>query len=90
MFRGLAGTDFASTGIPDETEYAQKYLQRVGLKAPDNWEFYLVLSMFRIASILQGIAKRAVEGTAADERAKEVGAQAGPISEVAWRLAKNL
>lgn len=90
LFRGLAGTDFASTGIPDETEYAQKYLQRVGLKAPDNWEFYLVLSMFRIASILQGIAKRAVEGTAADERAKEVGAQAGPISEVAWRLAKNL
>lgn len=90
LFRGLAGTDFKAAGIPDEESYASLYIERSGLKKPENWEFYLVLSMFRIASILQGIAKRAEEGTAADAKAREVGAKAKPISDVAWRLASEL
>lgn len=87
LFRGLAGTDFTATGIPDEVEYANRYIARSGLTPPENWDFYLVLSMFRIAAILQGIAKRAEDGTAADAQARSVGAKARPISEVAWRLA---
>lgn len=90
LFRGLAGTNFAATGIPEESEYSRRYIERSGLKAPENWEYYLVLSMFRIASILQGIAKRAEEGTATDPQAHEVGAKARPISELAWSLAKRL
>lgn len=90
LFRGLGGIDFAARGIPDEQEYLQRYLRRSGLQAPDNWEFYLILSMFRIASILQGIARRAMDGTASDDNAHEVGAKALPISELAWRLVRQL
>lgn len=90
LFRGLAGTEFATAGIPDESEYVQRYLERSGLKAPDNWEFYLVLSMFRIAAILQGIAKRAEDGTASDAKAREVGEKAFPISEIAADLSRTL
>lgn len=90
LFRGLAGVDFAAAGIPDEQEYVGLYLERSGLKAPDNWEFYLVLSMFRIAAILQGVARRAQDGTASDAKAREVGAKARPISEVAAKLASTL
>lgn len=90
LFRGLAGVDFAGLGIPDEQSYLDAYLRRTGLRRPQNWEFYLVLSMFRIAAILQGIARRAIDGTAADANAKAIGAKAAPLSELAWKLAPGI
>ncbi|MGE3306163.1 MAG: phosphotransferase family protein [Rhizobiaceae bacterium] len=90
LFRGLAGTDFAATGIPDEQTYLDRYLERTGFERPAQWEFYLVLSMFRIASIVQGIARRALDGTAANADAAEVGAKARPIAEVAVALARSI
>lgn len=90
LFRGLAGVDFAASSIPNEQTYLERYLERTGLKRPENWEFYLVLTMFRIASIMQGIAKRALEGSATNADAAEVGSKARPISEIAVNLAKQL
>ena len=86
MFRGLAGVDLDALGIPDEETYLTSYFERTGFDKPDDWEFYIILSMFRIAAILQGVAKRAEAGNAADARAKQVGAMAGPIAEQAWAL----
>ena len=40
---------------------------------PANFDFYVILSLFRIAAIVQGIAKRAQEGTANDPKAAEMG-----------------
>ena len=90
LFRGLAGIDFAAAGIPDEAEYVASYCRRTGRTAIPNWEFYMVYSLFRIAAILQGIAKRAIEGTAASREAAEMGALAGPLAEQAWALARAL
>lgn len=90
LFRGLAGVDLAAHGIPSEKHYAATYIERSGLTPPRNWEFYVVLSMFRIAAILQGIAKRAEEGAASDANASDVGAKAQPIADLAWRLASDL
>jgi aminoglycoside phosphotransferase (APT) family kinase protein len=90
LFRGLAGTDFVASGVPDEETYLQTYLGRVGRTRPKHWEFYLILSMFRIAAILQGIAKRALNGTASNADAAEVGAKAFPISDIAWQLARGI
>lgn len=89
LFRGLAGTDFKAQGIPTESEYLRLYLDRTGLDAPENWNYYIILGMFRIAAILQGIAKRAQDGSAANADAAEVGAKALPISKLAWDLAKG-
>lgn len=90
LFRGLAGTDFAATGIPDESDYVDAYFRRTGFDRPRSWEFYMVLSMFRIASILQGIAKRSVDGTASDPKAAKLGAKARPIAELAWDIARSI
>jgi aminoglycoside phosphotransferase (APT) family kinase protein len=90
LFRGLAGIDFAAAGIPDEAAYVASYCRRTGRDSIPAWEFYMVYSLFRIAAILQGIAKRAIDGTAASTEAGEVGRIARPLAEQAWALAQSL
>jgi aminoglycoside phosphotransferase (APT) family kinase protein len=90
LFRGLAGVDFAALGIPGEADYVAAYCRRTGRAAIAGWEFYLVYSLFRIAAILQGIAKRAIDGTAASADAAEQGKLARPLAEQAWQLAQSL
>jgi aminoglycoside phosphotransferase (APT) family kinase protein len=90
LFRGLAGIDFAAAGIPDEAAYVAAYCRRTGRESIAAWEFYMVYSLFRIAAILQGIAKRAIEGTAASHEASEYGRLARPLAEQAWALARSL
>jgi hypothetical protein len=41
--------------------------------------------MFRLAAILQDIARRAVEGTTAAADAVAMGRRARPVAEEAWR-----
>jgi aminoglycoside phosphotransferase (APT) family kinase protein len=90
LFRGLAGIDFAACGIPDETAYVAAYCRRTGRAAIPAWDFYMVYSLFRIAAILQGIAKRALDGTASSTEAATVGRIARPLAEQAWALARRL
>jgi aminoglycoside phosphotransferase (APT) family kinase protein len=90
LFRGLAGIDFAAAGIPDETDYVAAYCRRTGRSEIPAWDFYMVYSLFRIAAILQGIAKRALDGTAASTEAAEIGRIARPLAEQAWDLAQSL
>jgi aminoglycoside phosphotransferase (APT) family kinase protein len=86
-FRGMAGKDLAALRIPSEREYLDRYCartHRAPLPARD-WEFCVVFSMFRLAAILQGIARRALLGNSADKDAATVGRRARVIAEVAWR-----
>ena len=86
LFRGLAGVDLRGTGIPSESDYIDQWCRRTGRQRPENFDFYIILSMFRIAAIVQGIAKRALDGTASDPRAAEMGKIAGPLAEGAWAM----
>ncbi len=92
-FRGIGGVDIASLGIPSESEYIHRYCDRSGLATPADlkadWNFYLAYNMFRIAAILQGIAKRVEAGTASSEQAKINGAGARPMAELAWKFAQQ-
>lgn len=88
LFRGWAGLDLDALGIPQEADYVSLYAGRSGLADIPDWRFYLVFSMFRLAAILQGIAKRAADGTAADHEASKVGRQALPVAVRAWELAR--
>jgi aminoglycoside phosphotransferase (APT) family kinase protein len=91
--RGIGGADIASLGIPGEAEYVRRYCERtaridaVALAA--DWNFYLAYNLFRIAAILQGIARRAVDGTAASAQAREAGAGARPLAELGWSFAQR-
>ncbi len=92
-FRGIGGVDIASLGIPSEQDYIRRYCERTGLATPadlaKDWNFYLAYNMFRIAAILQGIAKRVEAGTASSAQAKASGAGARPMAELAWGFAQK-
>nr|WP_310627956.1 phosphotransferase [Limnohabitans sp.] len=92
-FRGIGGVNIAALGIPSESEYIHKYCDRTGLANPADlkadWNFYLAYNMFRIAAILQGIAKRVETGTASSDQAKANGAGARPMAELAWKFAQQ-
>jgi aminoglycoside phosphotransferase (APT) family kinase protein len=64
--QGLEGIDRATLGIPDEESYIAQYCDRMGIAEIDNWPFHLVLSFFRLAVILEGVAKRATDGNASN------------------------
>ena len=71
----MAGIDYAASGIPTEMEYMRAYSRHVGRGPidPSHWEFYLACSMLRLAAILQGIMKHALDGTASSAQALETG-----------------
>jgi len=89
MFRGISGLDFAALGIPSEAEYIATYCRRVGRERIEHWDFYLAYNLFRIAAILQGIRKRADEGTAASQHAVDAGKRARPLAELGWKYAQK-
>ena len=64
----LLGVDFATSGIPTEREYVQAYLARTGRQQVEDWPFYMAFSIFRLASISQGVYRRVLAGVAASER----------------------
>lgn len=80
---GLRGRDLEALGIPDEKEYVARYCERMGLERIANFEFYVAFSFFRLAAIVQGVAKRAVDGNASNEKAAEMGALVGPLAGLA-------
>jgi aminoglycoside phosphotransferase (APT) family kinase protein len=92
-FRGIGGLDHASLGIPSEDDYIRRYCDRTGLTTPEalkaDWNFYMAYNMFRIAAILQGIAKRVEAGTASSAQAAISGASARPMAELAWTFAQK-
>jgi len=93
QFRGIGGLDLAALGIPDEADYIRRYCERTRFTTPEalapDWNFYLAYNMFRIAAILQGIAKRVEAGTASSEQARANGARARPMAELAWSFAQK-
>ena len=71
---GLAGMDRAALGIPDEAAILRRYSEKSGLGIPDDWNFVIAFSYFRLAAIAQGVAKRAQQGNASSEQATQAGA----------------
>ncbi len=73
--RGLAGVDRQSLGLPSDQSFINQYCDRRGLSGIDNFGFYLAFNFFRMAGILQGVYKRALDGNASDpKRAQAFGA----------------
>jgi len=90
QFRGIAGLDLAALGIPSQQEYIARYAARTGKTIKlDDFNFYLAFNMFRLASIMQGIMKRYVDGTAASAQALESGRMARPMAELGWAYASG-
>lgn len=73
--RGMGGLDRAALGLPSDAEFIEQYCARRGLQGIDNFGYYLGFTFFRMAAIIQGVLKRALDGNASNpERALKVGA----------------
>jgi aminoglycoside phosphotransferase (APT) family kinase protein len=73
--RGLMGVDRADLGLPTDDEFIMQYCERRGLDGIDNFGYYVGFCFFRMAAIIQGVLKRALDGNASNpEQAKELGA----------------
>ena len=90
LFRGIADADIEGLGIPTEEQHIAHYCTLTGRDGIPDLEWYFAYNMFRLAAILQGIAKRAAAGTAASEHAVEQGRRARPLAEVAWKQVEKL
>jgi aminoglycoside phosphotransferase (APT) family kinase protein len=64
--RGLRGVDRAAIGLPPDDDFVARYCARMGLSRIDNFGFYVAFCFFRMAAILQGVKKRALDGNASD------------------------
>lgn len=80
--------DHDREGLPDEASYVASYCRHTGRDGVPNWDFYLAFSMFRLASILQGVYARGLKGNAASTYALERGAAARRIADIAWNLVR--
>jgi aminoglycoside phosphotransferase (APT) family kinase protein len=89
LFRGLGGVDLRGTGIPMESDYIDLWCRRTGRERPANFNFYIILALFRIAAIVQGVAKRGLDGTASDPRAAEMGAIVEPLARLAMSMTRE-
>ena len=58
----LEGIDPKAAGIPTEDEYVAAYCRRTGRDSIPDFNVYLAFSMFRLASISQGVYKRNLIG----------------------------
>ena len=84
--KGLGGVDREALGIPSDEEYIARYCERTDRDGIENWNFYLVFSLFRLAAILQGIVKRAQIGTASSAEADSEGDAVTDLADLAMSL----
>lgn len=85
---GLRDKDLAALGIPDEETYVARYCERTGRDTGiENREFYAAYNLFRLAAILQGIAGRVRDGTAASDHAAKATRAVAPLAELGRQFA---
>ncbi len=86
LARGLAGVDRPSLGIPCESEYVERYCERLGISEIEGWTFALAFSFFRLAAIVQGVKKRVANGNASSRQAIELAKMVEPLARMAVEL----
>ena len=85
---GLSGLPLEDLGIPDEDQYLEWYCGRTGRADGIPYRnFYSAFNLFRLAAILQGIAGRVRDGTAASAHAAQAEESVRPLADLGWRFA---
>ncbi len=86
---GLGGLDLEPLGIPTMTETVARYCALTGRDGIANLDWYFAYNSFRLACILQGIAGRVRDGTAASTHALEMIKRIRPLAAGAFGFAKQ-
>lgn len=90
VFRGLMGAELADLGIPTMSDYVAQYCGRTGRGGIQHFDYYIAYNLFRLAAIAQGVAKRALDGTAASAQAEMAGRAAPALAELGWQAAQKI
>ncbi|MEL6102528.1 MAG: phosphotransferase family protein, partial [Pseudomonadota bacterium] len=87
--RGLMGIDRAAMGLPSDDAFIAAYCERRGLPGVEHFDIYLGFSFFRMAAIIQGVLKRALDGNASNpQRAKMLGQYVPVFAQMGLRALK--
>jgi aminoglycoside phosphotransferase (APT) family kinase protein len=87
---GVLGTDHRAMGIPDQADFVAAYCTAAGRPVPADLDVFIVFSMFRLASIVAGVWRRALDGNAADPRAIGYRDRYRGMADGAWAIARRL
>jgi aminoglycoside phosphotransferase (APT) family kinase protein len=87
---GVPPEELAALGVPSEAEHVAQYCQFTGRSSVPEHEFMIIFNMFRLAAILAGVYRRALDGNAADGRALQRGAVARDVAACAWEQKTKL
>jgi aminoglycoside phosphotransferase (APT) family kinase protein len=84
---GLVNSDLAALNIPTLEEAIEIYCKATGRAGIPDLNWYFSYNLFRLTGILQGIAGRIRDGTAASAHASESAARVVPLAKSAWDYA---
>lgn len=87
--RGIAGIDHKALGIPTIPEAVAQYCALTGRQGLPDLDWYFAYNLFRLAAILQGIAGRVRDGTAASAQALNAIKRIRPLAEAGWSFAQK-
>jgi aminoglycoside phosphotransferase (APT) family kinase protein len=86
---GLGGLDLASLGIPTIEEVVALYCRHTGRDGIPELDWYFAYNAFRLACILQGIAGRVRDGTAASAHALQMIQRIRPLAAAAYAFGQK-
>ena len=86
---GLQGADLIELNIPSVKELVDEYCKIRSIK-PFDPTFYIVLSLFRSISILEGVYARYVNGNESSPNAKDIGNDVEPLAYATYNIIKNI
>lgn len=85
---GLAGVNFAATGVPDVEEIVETYYARSRNRPATDLSWYFAFNLFRLAAISQGVKKRVLDGTASSKSTDSTTRYIAPLAASAWEQAR--
>jgi aminoglycoside phosphotransferase (APT) family kinase protein len=86
---GLGGVDLAPLGIPTLEETVKLYCDQTGRDRIAELDWYFSYNAFRLACILQGIAGRVRDGTAASAHATQMIQRIRPLAAASFHYAQK-
>jgi aminoglycoside phosphotransferase (APT) family kinase protein len=84
----VSGIDFAKSGIPTIKVALAHYCRLSGRSNVPELNWYFAYNLFRLASILQGVKKRMIDGNASGANAQSVVAMLPHIVSSGWKQAR--
>ena len=75
----IASVDPVALGIPTEAEVLDRYARATQREGVEGLDTLIVYNLFRLASILEGVAARGRQGNASSQRAETFGRMVAPL-----------